>query len=192
VRFGLWLAWVVVFAALAAYGAMTQRIERAAALYWDGSTDDAVEAFQALDARFRRHPWMARLLPAERDRVLDNYLRLLYLDQEYDRVIVEGEAALLEHPGPAPVVSYWLGNAYYRKALGGQAEEEDALAWLRRAGDQYEQAIVQSSDDWDLKYNHEMVQTLLRKLDSQTEPSSFDILRPDDKPSPQPPARRIG
>ena len=192
VTFALWLVWVVVSASLVIYGRTLQRIDRANALYWDGSTDDAITAFRDLNEGFRSHRWLARLVPDERDRVLHNYLRLLYLREHYDSVIVQGEAALLDHDGPEPLVSYWLGNAYYRKAVSGEAEEEDALAWLGRAGEQYRNAVVDASGDWDVKYNHELVQTLLQKLDDQQQQDVFDVLRPQDKPSPQAPTRTIG
>ena len=190
--FALWFAWVVVSVGLVLYGRTLQRIDRANALYWDGSTDDAVAAFRDLEEGLRKHGWMARLVPRERERVLHNYMRLLYLREDYDSVIVQGEAALLDHDGPAPLVSYWLGNAYYRKAVSGEAQEEDALAWLRRAGEQYQKAVVDGSEDWDVKYNHELVQTLLRRIDGQRQQDVFEVLRPQDKPSPQPPTRKIG
>lgn len=190
--FALWFAWVVVSVGLVFYGRTLQRIDRANALYWDGSTDSAIAAFRDLEDGFRKHGWLARLVPAERDRVLHNYLRLLYLSEDYDSVIVQGEAALLGHDEPPPMVSYWLGNAYYRKAVSGAVVEEDALAWLRRAGEQYQNAVVRAPGDWDVKYNHELVQTLLRRIDEQRQQDVFDVLRPEDKSSPRPPTRKIG
>ncbi len=190
--FCLWFVWVVASAGLVLWGRTLQRIERANALYWEGSTEGAIAAFRNLEEGFRRHSWQARLVPAERDRVLHNYLRLLYLQENYDSVIVQGEAALLDHDGPAPLVRYWLGNAYYRKAVSGKAEEEDALAWLRRAGEQYRNAVIDASGDWDVKYNHELVQTMLHKLDKQQQQRVFDLLRPQDKPPPRPPTRKTG
>lgn len=192
VTFALWFVWIVVSVGALVYGRTLRGIDRANALYWDGSTDAAIQAFRDLDAGFRSHGLLTRLVPRERDLVLHNYLRLLYLQEDYDSVIVRGEDALLDHDGPAPVVSYWLGNAYYRKAVSGEAEEEEALAWLRRAGEQYQEAVVEASADWDVKYNHELVQTLLHEIDRREQQEVFDILRPDDKPSPQPPTRKIG
>ena len=192
VTFTLWFVWVVASAGLVVYGRTLHRIERASALYWDGSTDGAIAALRDLEEGFRSHSWLARFVPAEQDRVLHNYLRLLYLREDYDSVIVQGEAALLEHDGPAPLVRYWLGNAYYRKAISGEAEEEDALAWLRRAGEQYQNAVIDASADWDVKYNHELIQTMLHKLGKQQQQRVFDVLRPQDKPSPRPPTRKIG
>ncbi|MBI3981533.1 MAG: hypothetical protein HY337_01375 [Gemmatimonadetes bacterium] len=192
VAFALWFVWVVASAGLVVYGRKLHRIERASALYWDGSTDGAIAAFRDLEQEFRRHSWLARLVSGDRDRVLHNYLRLLYLREDYDSVIVHGEAALLDRDGAAPLVRYWLGNAYYRKAVSGEVEEEDALAWLRRAGEQYRAAVIDASGDWDVKYNHELVQTMLRKLDKQPPQRVFEVLRPQDKPSPRPPTRKIG
>jgi hypothetical protein len=192
VTFALWFVWVVASAGLVLYGRTLHRIDRANALYWDGSTDGAIAAFRELEGEFRRHGWLARLVPDGRDRVLQNYLRLLYFREDYDSVIVQAEAALLHHEGPAPLVRYWLGNAYYRKAVSETAEEEDALAWLRRAGEQYQNAVIDAPGDWDVKYNHELVQTMLRQLGKQRQQSVFDLLRPQDKVRPQPPTRKIG
>jgi hypothetical protein len=192
VTFALWLVWVVASAGLVVYGWTLHRIQRAGALYWNGSTEDAIAAFRDLEEGFRSQRWLARLVPDGRDQVLHNYLRLLYLQEAYDSVIVQGEAALLDRDAPAPLVRFWLGNAYYRKAVSGEAEEEDALAWLRRAGEQYQRAVLDGSRDWDVKYNHELVQTMLQKIDHQQQPRVFDVLRPQDKASPRPPARKIG
>jgi len=189
---GIWSVWVVVSLGIIAHGRTLLRVERAEALYRDGAPDEAIAAFEELEADFRRRPWMARAAPGLRDRALESYLTLLYRQGEYDRVIVEGEAALLDAAGHGPALGYWLGNAYYRKAVSGDVEEEEALAWLRRAGEQYRNALVDGSDDWDAKYNHELVQSLLRAVDEQPDQEVFDLLRPDDEPSPQQPSRKIG
>jgi hypothetical protein len=197
-RFTLWLFWIVASVGVAAYGWMLLRIERAEALYWESSPDSSVSAYAGLEAGFRERWWLARAMPADRDRVAANYLRLLYARADYDRVIEEAEALLLADETPAEAVRYWLGNAYYRKAVAtdGSVEPEDAVAWLRRAGEQYQLAISLSSGDWDLKYNHELIQTLLARMNTKaTEEKVFDLLRPQDKNGPQPPqptGRRVG
>jgi len=198
VRFTLWLLWILGSLAAAAYGWMLLRVERAEALYWESTPEAAVDAYAQLETDFRDRWWLARILPADRDRVSANYLRLLYARGDYDRVIEKAEALLLADETPAESVRYWLGNAYYRKAVAtdGSVEPEDAVAWLRRAGEQYQQAIAQSSADWDLKYNHELIQTLLARMNTKaTEEKVFDLLRPQDKNGPQPPqprGQRIG
>jgi tetratricopeptide (TPR) repeat protein len=194
-RFSLWLIWILASALVAAYGWMLIRIERAEALYWESTPDAAVDAFAQLDGSFRERWWLARILPADRDRVAGNYLRLLYARGDYDRVIEEGEAMLLGDEDPSELVRYWLGNAYYRKAVATDppVEPEEAVAWLRRAGEQYQEAIARSSMDWDLKYNHELVQTLLARMNTKaSEEKVFDLLRPQDKNGPQPPQPRGG
>ena len=190
VRFTLWSLWILGSVAVAAYGWMLLRIERAQTLYWESTPDAAIEAFAQLETGFRDRWWLARLFPADRDRVSANYLRLLYAQGDYDKVIEEGETLLLVDTDPAEAVRYWLGNAYYRKAVATDVpvEPEEAVAWLRRAGEQYQEAIGRSSLDWDLKYNHELVQTLLARMNTKaSEEKVFDLLRPQDKNGPQPP-----
>jgi tetratricopeptide (TPR) repeat protein len=194
-RFTLWLLWILASVAIASYGWMLIRLERAQALYWESGPDAAVEAFAELESGFREKWWLARLLPEDRDRVAGNYLRLLYARGDYDRVIEEGETLLLGDENPPQLVRYWLGNAYYRKAVAndGSVEPEEAVAWLRRAGEQYQEAVSRSSTDWDLKYNHELVQTLLARMNTKaSEEKVFDLLRPSDKNGPQPPQPRGG
>lgn len=193
IRFAVWLTWIVASVALVVYGSVLKRIDAAEALYWDGSGDEALAAFGELDGEFRDHWWLARVLPADRDRVANNYLRLLYAREDYDTVIQAGEAYLLEDENPPGLVRYWLGNAYYRKAVAPDGGPDEAMAWLRRAGEQYSEAIAQSSPDWDLKYNHELVQTLLQRVNQkQGEEKIFDLLRPQDKNGPQPPQPKGG
>jgi hypothetical protein len=165
-----------------------QRIEHANELHGAGDTEAAVAAFAALENDFR-NPVLSRLLPTDRARVSHNYLRLLYLTEDYDRVIEEAEAQLMAGGAVPPLVPFWLGNAYYRKALSveGDDREEEARAWLRRAGERYRDLILRSTSDWDVKYNHELVQTLLRRADQQADQEIFELLRPSDKMGPEPP-----
>ena len=190
----LWLVLILASAALEYYGRTLQRIERASDLYWDGNTAASIAAFEELDAGFSGGMRSRLLPPADRDLVAHNYLQLLYLQESYDRVIEKSEAYLLDHVGPAPLVRFWLGNAYYRKALAddGSRGEDRALAWLRRAAAQYQQAVIDSPVEWDVKYNHELIQSLLRRDNEDQKQDIFEVLRPQDKPGPQPPARRIG
>jgi hypothetical protein len=133
--FAVWLLWVVAAGSLAVGGRVLQRIEHANELHGAGDTEAAVAAFAALENDFR-NPVLSRLLPTDRARVSHNYLRLLYLTEDYDRVIEEAEAQLMAGGAVPPLVPFWLGNAYYRKALSveGDDREEEARAWLRRAG----------------------------------------------------------
>ena len=192
-RVTLWLVWILASTGLIGYGWMLHRVDRAEALYWEGALDGAIDALGSLEGEFRGHWWLARILPAERERVANNYLRLLYAREDYDRVIQEAEAYLLDDDDPSELVRYWLGNAYYRKAVAPDGEPDEAMAWLRRAGEQYANAIAKSTVDWDLKYNHELVQTLLRRVNQKPgEEKIFDLLRPQDKNGPQPPQPRGG
>jgi hypothetical protein len=191
---GSWLVLILAAAALEYYGRTLQRIERANELYWDGNTAASIAAFAELEDEFRGG-LRSRLLPgADRDRVAQNHLQLLYVEQSYDRVIEESEAYLLDHVGPAPWVRFWLGNAYYRKALAddGSGGEDRALAWLRRAAAQYQQAVIDSPVEWDVKHNHELIQSLLRRDNEDQKQDIFEVLRPREKPDPQPPSRPVG
>ena len=192
VRATLWLVWIAASVAVGAYGWTLMKVEKAEALYWNGDADSSIAALEQLETGFRESWWRGRVLPRDRERVAVNYLRLLYERGEYDRVIEQAEALLLSE-APSQRVRYWLGNAYYRKAVASEGEPEEAIAWLRRAGEQYQEAIAQSSTDWDLKYNHELVQTLLARLNTKaSEEKVFDLLRPQDKNGPQPPQPRGG
>ena len=195
IRITLWLVWILASVSLIAYGWTLRRVDRAEALYWEGTPDAAIDAFAELEGEFRGRWWLARMLPRERERVADSYLRLLYARGDYDRVIQEAEAYLFDDEDPSAAVRYWLGNAYYRKAVATDVDvpPDEAMAWLRRAGEQYGEAIAKSTVDWDLKYNHELVQTLLKRVNQKAgEEKIFDLLRPQDKNGPQPPQPRGG
>src|SRR5437868_3391147 len=65
---------------------------------------------------------------------------------------------------------FWSGNVLIRRALDNE-DPEIIMKHLYAAGDHYRKALAAAPDDWDLKYNFELVQYVLRQqeLDRQKE-----------------------
>ena len=88
---------------------------------------------------------------------------------------------------------FWSGCALFEKA---RAEEkpEARLSWMSRAEEELRRAVESAPDDWDTKYDFELVTRLAAELRRQpkTPPNQLmQLLRPQPKAGARP-ARRVG
>jgi hypothetical protein len=117
-----------------------------------------------------------------------NELWLLHRLQRYDELVDAAQRAP-EHAQP----HFWSGAAFFEKA---RAEEkpEPRLGWLTRAEEEFRRAVEANPDDWDTKYDFELVTKLAAELRKQpkTPPNQLmQLLRPQPKPGSKP-VRRVG
>jgi tetratricopeptide (TPR) repeat protein len=178
---------LVAGAALIGYARWTAHITDADAALADGRLDQALGAYKIAEARFDALPAVRQIAASEYARVLANHLLALYRLKRYDEVIDLAQKAPSE---AAP--SFWAGSAFFQKAM--TEEQPDArLGWLGRSEEEFRKAVEATPDDWDTKYDFELVTRLsaeLRKQPKTPPKQMMQLLRP-----PQPGAktpRRVG
>ncbi len=166
------------------YHAMLREIDRAAALYGQGNLEEALKAYEGVEARLRTHGAM-RLVPSgDRQTLLLNQARLLYALSRYDEAVdrLQREDDI---SGVATDGRFFLlrGNIAFQRALqeyrkpkgpavtpAGLAESLNLLRdGLIRAEDSYRESLQLNPDDWDAKYNYEYVEKMQKDLANSVE-----------------------
>jgi tetratricopeptide (TPR) repeat protein len=154
----------------------------------DGRLEQALAAYAHAEARFDRVGAAKQLFAGDYTRVIDNELWALYRLGRYDDTIEKADRA---PDGAQP--HFWAGCAFFEKALA-EDKPEARLGWLNRAEEELRRAVEAAPDDWDTKYDFELVTRLAAELRKQpkTPPNQLmQLLRPQPKAGAKP-ARRVG
>jgi hypothetical protein len=173
--------------ALLAYARWASPLLAADRALGDGNPRAALELYAVAEARFRRFRLAQQVFSADYARAVYNQLALLFEAGEYDMVLAKAEIA-----PPAARPRFWAGSASFARAMG-ESKPEERLAWLTRAADELRQALAADPDDWDTKYNYEVVARLaaeLRKEPKKKPDSLMQLLRP--QPQQGRPVRKVG
>jgi hypothetical protein len=154
--------------ALLAYGAWLWRLERGARAVERGELDAAASIYASAEGPFKSISTLAWLFPDHYSRAVFPQVALLYR-----RGKVKDAAAKLEQAAAAvpslteqPTFGFWSGNVLLRQAM----DEEDPdviMKNLYAAGEHYRKSLLALPDDWDLKYNYELVQYLIAQQEDE-------------------------
>ena len=171
-----------------AYARWTRPAADGDAALADARYEQALARYAAAEARFDRFAAAKELFAADYSHVMANQLWVLYRLQRYDETIDKAQRA----PERA-LPHFWSGCALFEKA---RAEEkpDPRLGWLTRAEEEFRRAVEAAPDDWDTKYDFELVTKLAAELRTQpkTPPNQLmQLLRPQPKPGAKP-VKRIG
>jgi len=154
----------------------------------DGQLERALVAYAHAEARFERLGAAKQLFTADYEHVIGSQLWVLYRLERYDDTIEKADRA----PGGA-MPHFWSGCAFFAKALA-EEKPEARLGWMSRAEEELRRALEAAPDDWDTKYDFELVTRLAAELRKQpkTPPSQLmRLLRPQPQGGAKP-VRRVG
>lgn len=190
---------VVLSAGSLAYAWWLLQIQRGNQASREGDLRAAAELYRGAEAPLRRLPWLAKLLKDDYHRLTFNQIRLLYARGQNEEVLDKLEDGLRRTPSLAesPEYAFWVGNVLLRRAIQTKDPEEKLKA-LNAALEEYERGLVAQPDDWDLKYNYELVRQVLaqrgqdRKETGERVKSILDRMRPTADPAREvlPPEKR--
>ena len=88
---------------------------------------------------------------------------------------------------------FWAGLAFFAKSRG-DGKPEEQLGWLTRAEEELRRAVEAAPDDWDTKYDFELVTRLasaLRKQPKVPPNQLMQLLRPQPRATGKP-GERVG
>jgi len=150
--------------------------------------EEALARYAEAEARFDRLAAAKELFARDYDHVMANRLWVLHHLERYDEAVDTAQRA---PEGALP--HFWSGCAFFDKA---RAEEKPdlRLGWLTRAEEEFRRAVEATPDDWDTKYDFELVTKLAAELRRQprTPPNQLmQLLRPQPKPGAKP-VKRVG
>jgi len=175
------------------------QIERGNRALRRGEGRTATEIYQSAEAFLGRVPWLAHLFRSDYQKLIFNQVGILYALGRDDEVMdkldqATGRAPFLAESGE---YSFWTGNVLVRRAIQSK-DPEESLEALKGALSEYQKGLAAEPDDWDLKYNYELVRQILsqKELDKKKEgervKSILEKMRPTVEPSRQelPPEKR--
>jgi tetratricopeptide (TPR) repeat protein len=166
----------------------TRPIAEGDAAFARGDWETARAAYAEAEARFDRVPVARQLLPRDFARAVAAQLAIAYRRDEFDEVI---DKAALAPPLAAP--HFWAGLAYFAKSRA-DAKLEEQSGWLMRAEEELRLAVEAAPDDWDTKYDFELVTRLAAALRKQPKPPPSQLaplLPPEPRAGSRQP-RRVG
>jgi tetratricopeptide (TPR) repeat protein len=184
--------------ALLAYGFWLLQLERAARAADRGEMEAAAQIYASAERPF---VWpFARVFSGHYSRTVFPQVALLY-----SRGKIDDATRKLEEAGNAapslterPEYGFWSGNVLLRRALDNE-DPEIIMKNLYAAGEQFRKSLEVSPDDWDLKYNFELVRYIIaqQELEKEKEDSRIKsilermrtVTEPGEK-EPPPPEKR--
>lgn len=184
---------------LAAYAFWLFEIERGNQAFQKGDSQTATELYQWAQSPFSRFPWLAHLFRSEYHKLFFNQVRLLYAQGQDDLLLERLEEGATRTPflSEDGEYSFWTGNVLLRKALQSK-DPADLANGLKATLAEYHKGLVAEPNDWDLKYNYELVKYLLsakaqaKKEGEEKARSILEKMRPKVDPSQEalPPEKR--
>ncbi len=182
------VAMLLAGSAAVAYAAWMRPAADGDAALADGRYDQALARYADAESRFDRLAAAKELFGGDYAHVMANRLWILHRLERYDETVDTAQRA----PESA-LPHFWSGCAFFEKA---RAEEKPdlRLGWLTRAEEEFRRAVEAAPDDWDTKYDFELVTKLASELRKQpkTPPNQLmQLLRPQPKPGAKP-VKRVG
>ena len=182
--------YVVVFvisAGLIGYGWLTRELDRAQTAVSQGDLTGAMEIYARVERPLRKLPWLAQILPEEHKQASLNQVAILYSQRKIADALAKLEEIPLDAPALVESADYffWMGNVLFRQALESKDPETSANA-LRPLCQNTRGDLPLQPDDWDLKFNYELLRSMLaqpdrdRKAQEQKVKSLIDKMRPQD------------
>jgi hypothetical protein len=177
----------LVSAGLLAYAWLTRELDRAQQAVSRGDFSGAMETYARVERPLHQVPWLAEMFREEHKQVSLNQVAILYRQQKN----ADALAKLEEIPASSPALVesadylFWMGNVLFRQALESK-DPETSVKILRSAMSEYQRGLVAHPDDWDLKFNYELLRSMLaqpdrdRKAQEQKVKSIIDKMRPTD------------
>jgi len=186
-------------AGLISYAWWLFQIERGNRALRRGESLTAAEIYQSAEAFLGGVPWLAHFFKSDYQKLIFNQVGILYALGRDDEVMDKLDQGTRRAPflAESGEYSFWTGNVLLRRAIQSK-DPEESLEALKGALSEYQKGLAAEPDDWDLKYNYELVRQILsqKELDKKKEgervKSILEKMRPTVEPSRQelPPEKR--
>ncbi len=132
-----------------------------------GDTQRAAEIYEIAEAPFRRFPPLARVLRDDYQKLVFNHVGSLYAKGKDNEVTekLEKEAARAPFLSQTGEYAFWTGSVLLLRDTRSE-DPEIMLKSLNAAISIYRKGLETQPDDWDLKYNYELVRHVLSQESS--------------------------
>jgi len=176
---------------LLGYGWTMRQFETAQVAFRHGDNTQALEAYRRAEMPFQKLPWLAKLFKEEYAQVNFNQVAILYHQKQNQEALEK-----LEHlPAHLPTLAengdygFWMGNLLFRQATESK-DPETSLNALKAALSEYQKGLAAKPEDWDLKFDYELVRAIFAKQDRSQEKQQQKVKSIIDKMRPQDPSQQ--
>lgn len=172
-------------AGLIGYSWLVFQISRGVAAARHGELETATAIFEQAETPFRTVPWLSRILKDDYEKLTFDQVNVLFAQGEPEVIFDKFEEVVRSSPAikDQGEFSFWMGNLLFRRAVASQ-DGEEALGYLKSALAEYQRGLTVAPEDWDLKYNYEVVKQIFaqKEQDSKRQgekvKSILDKMRP--------------
>lgn len=172
---------------LLAYGWMMRQFSSAQVAFRQGDTQRALERYGRAENPFTKLPGLAALFREEYKQANLNQVSILYGQNQNQEALAKLEQLPVYAPALAESSDYafWMGNLLFRQAVESKNPEASMTA-LKAALSEYQKGLAAEPDDWDLKFNYELVRQIFaqqgrsREKQEQKVKTIIDKMRPPD------------
>lgn len=176
---------LVCSAGLIGYSWLVYQISRGVAAARHGELETAANIFELAETPFRTVPWLSRILKYDYEKLTFDQVNVLFAQGEPEVIFDKFEEAVRSSPTIKDQgdFSFWMGNLLFHRAVASK-DGEEALGYLKSALAEYQRGLAVAPEDWDLKYNYEVIRQIFaqKEQDSKREgekvKSILDKMRP--------------
>ena len=176
---------------LLAYGWLMLQFDTAQKALRRGDSAQAMEVYARMEAPFHKVPWLADLFKDDYKHLSFNQVSILYSQGKNQEAL----AKLEQLPAHAPALaessdySFWMGNLLFRRAVESKDPETSVNA-LKTAMSEYQRGLASQPDDWDLKFNYELVRNIFSQQDRDRQKQQQKVKSIIEKMRPREPSRQ--
>jgi len=172
-------------AALIGYSWLVFQMSRGVAAARQGELEKAAAIFELAETPFRTIPWLPQILEDDYNRLILDQVNVLFSHGEPEAIFDKFEEAVRNSPAIKDDgnFAFWTGNLLFRRAVTSQ-DGEEALGYLKSSLAEYQRGLAVAPEDWDLKYNYEVLRQILAqkgqdgKKEGEKVKSILDKMRP--------------
>jgi tetratricopeptide (TPR) repeat protein len=184
-----WAAFLILVflcsAGLIGYSWLVFQMSRGVAAVRHGELETAANIFELAETPFRTVPWLSRILKYDYEKLTFDQVNVLFAQGEPEVIFDKFEEAVRSSPAIKDQgdFAFWMGNLLFRRAVASK-DGEEALGYLKSALAEYQRGLAVAPEDWDLKYNYEVIKQIFaqKEQDSKREgekvKSILDKMRP--------------
>ena len=171
---------------------VAERLKTAQDLEQSGKSKEALDEYKKFAQYLGRFKWLKSHFDDEYSAAMVGQLRLLYATGTFDKVIDLADTCIQEKISDTGAVYFWGGNALIQRGLT-EPSFQDAFPWLNRAMAQFQKGLEEDTHGrWNLKYNYELVATIIAEATKGNEEKPQQILRRKEEKIEKPHAKVAG
>jgi hypothetical protein len=191
VNWTVWMLVLLISLTLFTYAWLNFELDRAKTAFDQGDLERALTTYARIEQPFQSLPWLAHVFVDEHKQASLNQVAILYSQRKNADALSKLEELPAYAPGLVDSADYgfWMGNVLFRQALESKDSETVANS-LKSAMSEYQRGLAMEPDDWDLKFNYELVRSILAQPDRDRKAQEQKVKSILDKMRPQEPSRQ--